>query len=150
MLFVNNTSWEKASSRTCKVSNMRMFPLYKELKVNMYTYLNTRNEVKDKHLNYKAPLFTTSTIGTHSNKSQRSMNLGLNVMLRNFSSPSTFISTGVYAATRIYLSLFLWCLISSGNVILRYAISLMFSSIVSQMTQQRQQIKSKNALHPQA
>lgn len=80
---------------------MRMFPLYKELKVNMYTYLNTRNEVKDKHLNYKAPLFTTSTIGTHSNKSQRSMNLGLNVMLRNFSSPSTFISTGVYAATKI-------------------------------------------------
>lgn len=69
MLFVYNTSWEKASSRTCKVSNMRMFPLYKELKVSMYTYLNTRNEVKEKHLNYKAPLFTTSTIGTHSNKS---------------------------------------------------------------------------------
>lgn len=35
----------------------------------MYTYLNTRNEVKEKHLNYKAPLFTTSTIGTHSDKS---------------------------------------------------------------------------------
>ena len=69
MLFVNNTPQEKTSSRTCKVSNMRTFPLFKELKVNTYTYLNTRNEVKEKHLNYKAPLFTTSIIGTHSNKS---------------------------------------------------------------------------------
>jgi len=32
----------------------------------MYTYLDTANEVKEKHLNYKAPLFTTSIIGTHS------------------------------------------------------------------------------------
>lgn len=63
---------------------MRMFPLYKELKVNMHTYLNTRNEVKEKHLNYKAPLFTTSTIGTHSNKSQRSMNLELNAFKEFF------------------------------------------------------------------
>lgn len=69
----------------------------------MYTHLNTRNEVKEKHLNYKAPLFTTSTIGTHSSKSQRSMNLGLDVMLRNFSSPSTFIFTSVCAATKILL-----------------------------------------------
>lgn len=52
----------------------------------MYTYLNTRNEVKEKHLNYKAPLFTTSTIGTHSNKSQRSMNLELNVFKEFFQS----------------------------------------------------------------
>lgn len=72
----------------------------------MYTYLNTRNEVKEKHLNYKAPLFTTSTIGTHSNKPQRSMNLGLDVMLRNFSSPSIFISSFGVQPPKFYLLLF--------------------------------------------
>lgn len=80
---------------------MRTSPLFKEQKVNVYTYLNTRNEVKEKHLNYKAPLFTTSIIGTRSNKSLRSMHLEINALLKNFSSPSTLISTGMCEATEI-------------------------------------------------
>lgn len=117
----------------------------------MYTYLNTRNEVKEKHLNYKAPLFTTSIIGTHSNKSQRSMDLGLNAMLSNFSSPSTFISTGVCEATKVLpvaasvMSSQQW----ECNPKICHFFDVLQHHAMDDTTQVTK-IKSKNALYPQA